>query len=102
MIRRPPRSTLFPYTALFRFGGDGEGVAVGEGCVVVAGDRLAAGGGDGSGPAVGGLVGGAGGVAAAASSEGETAELQFGSDVVFRLLVGNRLEAARLVGLRVD
>src|SRR2546422_1198908 len=27
MIRRPPRSTLFPYTTLFRSGGDGDGVA---------------------------------------------------------------------------
>src|SRR3989441_6740088 len=30
MIRRPPRSTLFPYTTLFRSGRDGRG-AVGEG-----------------------------------------------------------------------
>src|SRR3712207_7991714 len=47
MIRRPPRSTLFPYTTLFRSvagadevgGGDhaGEGVVVGEPPVVVAG-----------------------------------------------------------------
>src|SRR2546428_13254212 len=26
MIRRPPRSTLFPYTTLFRSGGGGSGV----------------------------------------------------------------------------
>src|SRR3712207_7754543 len=26
MIRRPPRSTLFPYTTLFRSGGSGRGV----------------------------------------------------------------------------
>src|SRR3712207_8413243 len=25
MIRRPPRSTLFPYTTLFRSGGEGDG-----------------------------------------------------------------------------
>src|SRR3712207_8078175 len=30
MIRRPPRSTLFPYTTLFRSGHDAVGVAVGE------------------------------------------------------------------------
>src|SRR2546430_5597817 len=30
MIRRPPRSTLFPYTTLFR-SPDGAGVAAGEG-----------------------------------------------------------------------
>src|SRR5256886_11955743 len=29
MIRRPPRSTLFPYTTLFRSGGDVERVRVG-------------------------------------------------------------------------
>src|SRR2546421_3046355 len=29
MIRRPPRSTLFPYTTLFRSGGDHEGAARG-------------------------------------------------------------------------
>src|SRR3712207_8780105 len=28
MIRRPPRSTLFPYTTLFRSGGDIQGVEV--------------------------------------------------------------------------
>src|SRR5437667_552234 len=28
MIRRPPRSTLFPYTTLFRSGGEGEKVRV--------------------------------------------------------------------------
>src|SRR3712207_7018370 len=30
MIRRPPRSTLFPYTTLFRSGSDGERAAQGE------------------------------------------------------------------------
>src|SRR3712207_7821679 len=31
MIRRPPRSTLFPYTTLFRSGGHGrEGLLVGD------------------------------------------------------------------------
>src|SRR3712207_6901805 len=29
MIRRPPRSTLFPYTTLFRSGSGGSGVACG-------------------------------------------------------------------------
>src|SRR3712207_7527968 len=29
MIRRPPRSTLFPYTTLFRSGEDGDQVVVG-------------------------------------------------------------------------
>src|SRR3712207_8894609 len=45
MIRRPPRSTLFPYTTLFRSGADGDkyryvytGLRVlesGEGCLVL-------------------------------------------------------------------
>src|SRR5256885_7259803 len=39
MIRRPPRSTLFPYTTLFRSGADGhrERVAGHEGRVVAGG-----------------------------------------------------------------
>src|SRR5258708_30008317 len=51
MIRRPPRSTLFPYTTLFRSGAGSElarygtgqtaalGVAHGKGQVLVIGDR---------------------------------------------------------------
>src|SRR5260221_9941910 len=31
MIRRPPRSTLFPYTTLFRSAGDDDGPAAGLG-----------------------------------------------------------------------
>src|SRR3712207_1630760 len=38
MIRRPPRSTLFPYTTLFRSGPD-EGAWVGVGGLDVAADR---------------------------------------------------------------
>src|SRR3712207_8791931 len=33
MIRRPPRSTLFPYTTLFRSGGFGERCVVADGRV---------------------------------------------------------------------
>src|SRR3712207_8528619 len=33
MIRRPPRSTLFPYTALFRSGGPGYWITTGNKCV---------------------------------------------------------------------
>src|SRR2546428_2008286 len=40
MIRRPPRSTLFPYTTLFRSLTDGDGyVAAGRLVVGVAGER---------------------------------------------------------------
>src|SRR3712207_8176125 len=35
MIRRPPRSTLFPYTTLFRSAGDGDGLVVELGGSVV-------------------------------------------------------------------
>src|SRR3712207_7491393 len=45
MIRRPPRSTLFPYTTLFRSAGSAEHLVRGEGDDVGvghrAGDRLA-------------------------------------------------------------
>src|SRR2546427_10061729 len=42
MIRRPPRSTLFPYTTLFRSGRaveDCDRAALGHGAAVVVGDR---------------------------------------------------------------
>src|SRR3712207_9143929 len=41
MIRRPPRSTLFPYTTLFRSGGQhrGVGAVVLDQLVLRAGDR---------------------------------------------------------------
>src|SRR5256885_11543081 len=41
MIRRPPRSTLFPYTTLFRSGDDVHGGTVHELLVVVERDRHA-------------------------------------------------------------
>src|SRR3712207_8196310 len=40
MIRRPPRSTLFPYTTLFR-SGDAVGKAVGEAEIKGSGNDLA-------------------------------------------------------------
>src|SRR3712207_8863565 len=39
MIRRPPRSTLFPYTTLFRSHGGGDRLDLGVGEVGVHGDR---------------------------------------------------------------
>src|SRR5215204_2177864 len=63
MIRRPPRSTLFPYTTLFRSLGDAEPVFVGgpvaETAVIVLAER----------------------------SEEHTSELQSHSDLVCRLLL---------------
>ena len=55
MIRRPPRSTLFPYTTLFRSGGGSGGNGGGSG-----GGLGASGGTGGTGDAAGG-AGGAGG-----------------------------------------
>src|SRR3712207_8825277 len=40
MIRRPPRSTLFPYTTLFRSGADAGVVSACVGAVAVAADSL--------------------------------------------------------------
>src|SRR5437588_7820978 len=66
MIRRPPRSTLFPYTTLFRSG------------VLLAAGALA-------GALISDLF--AAGVAGAARSEEHTSELQSHSDLVCRLLL---------------
>src|SRR2546428_12049557 len=72
MIRRPPRSTLFPYTTLFRSGG-ALAREVDRAAVVVRGDQVAAGRGRAEGHRAGGLVrgGGLGGeVAGAAHDKG--------------------------------
>src|SRR2546427_8047834 len=76
MIRRPPRSTLFPYTTLFRSGANG---FVGGRLVA----RLCA-----DGHAVVGARGPDGGAAAAPGrSEEHTSELQSQSNLVCRLLL---------------
>src|SRR3712207_8212918 len=78
MIRRPPRSTLFPYTTLFRSGAGGGGSGRGTG-----GARAAV---RGRGPSAGG-----GGPVAGASgtprSEEHTSELQSRQYLVCRLLL---------------
>src|SRR2546428_1883439 len=66
MIRRPPRSTLFPYTTLFRSAGQA---------------------GRAPGPGVVGAVGLDHRPAAARRSEEHTSELQSRSDLVCRLLL---------------
>src|SRR3712207_8312185 len=92
MIRRPPRSTLFPYTTLFRsgpaFGGAGLAAPDGSaGGVLGAGRRL---------PAVRGVSGHvglhtvavrAGGTVRDARSEEHTSELQSRQYLVCRLLL---------------
>src|SRR2546430_12678266 len=80
MIRRPPRSTLFPYTTLFRsgvgafVGDDGGQFGVGEPFYGAAGD-------DDQGPGPGGDD---------VRSEEHTSELQSQSNLVCRLLLAKK------------
>src|SRR3712207_6934368 len=84
MIRRPPRSTLFPYTTLFRSGGR----AALPGRQFAPGDRHlpAAGRGDGAGRRRAGRGGGDGG-AVDPRSEEHKSELQSRQYLVCRLLL---------------
>src|SRR3712207_7496059 len=95
MIRRPPRSTLFPYTTLFRSAG-------GRGQPVPRRDRehpaevpgkAAAGGGDGAVRAGGQLAG--------ARSEEHTSELQSRQYLVCRLLLEKKKQKFRTPQRRV-
>src|SRR2546428_7384121 len=78
MIRRPPRSTLFPYTTLFR--------SLGRPAAVLrrGAERARA--------SRGGTPGGAG--ARSARSEEHTSELQSRSDLVCRLLLEKKKNAS--------
>src|SRR2546430_12669583 len=79
MIRRPPRSTLFPYTTLFRSGGAQLAQGVNLAAYDVIGGRAGQfGGGGGAG------IQFAGGVF---RSEEHTSELQSQSNLVCRLLL---------------
>src|SRR5260221_1125794 len=71
MIRRPPRSTLFPYTTLFR--------SVRRACPAAAGRRA--------------HPGCRAGAAAGRRSEEHTSELQSHSDLVCRLLLEKKKDA---------
>src|SRR3712207_8861158 len=96
MIRRPPRSTLFPYTTLFRSGRGGRGG------VIVAGPQVAPHGGQRVGEAglglgiPGGVAGGQGGGVEHARqqrrSEEHTSELQSRQYLVCRLLLEKKKE----------
>src|SRR5437773_8855526 len=71
IIPRPPRSTLFPYTTLFRSHHGREGEVLGRHRVLVAGDAGAAG----------------ADIATRTRSEEHTSELQSHHDLVCRLLL---------------
>src|SRR5260370_9471047 len=81
MIRRPPRSTLFPYTTLFRSRRLGQDHVLGGRPGLVLG-------GDGLGRHVDREVDGLGGEIAVAISEGHTSELQSHLNVGYRLVLG--------------
>src|SRR5436190_15950771 len=102
MVRRPPRSTLFPYTTLFRSGMAGLGDV---GRVGPAEDQHAqAVRGLGLGLLAGGISGGQQHVGgpqdlAAARSEEHTSELQSHSDLVCRLLLEKKKMYWHFVGV---
>src|SRR2546422_1847983 len=82
MIRRPPRSTLFPYTTLFRSLHRGIGLRASQGDAGDVGERI---------PAVGGERGvpcrRLGGTPVVGRSEEHTSELQSRLHLVCRLLL---------------
>src|SRR2546430_5043072 len=76
MIRRPPRSTLFPYTTLFRSGAD-NAICIASSAALSIGGRLPAG----------------------ARSEEHTSELQSQSNLVCRLLLEKKKNKQNLLDL---
>src|SRR5438477_6133555 len=82
MKRRPPRSTLFPYTTLFRSGQAGWDVAYAARGCAVGGDSAA---------------GVARGREARVRSEEHTSELQSHVNLVCRLLLEKKKQAPRLL-----
>src|SRR3712207_7608307 len=88
MIRRPPRSTLFPYTTLFRSLMLAVTVAVVVLAVVVAVPVVLAG--TGLPFAAPGILGVAPAAAAAARSGEHTSEIQSRPKIVCRLLLGKK------------
>src|SRR2546426_5966443 len=79
MIRRPPRSTLFPYTTLFR--------SPDAGAEAAGGERCAGGGGERSALATAGPEAAAAARIGPARSEEHTSELQSPCNLVCRLLL---------------
>src|SRR5256886_12621832 len=101
MIRRPPRSTLFPYTTLFRSPHHPGGRAAHSGGCAARAQRAAR-------PAAGRRGGGGGGAArgvpepcvhprrrGGTRSEEHTSELQSQSKLVFRPLPGKKKKTIR-------
>src|SRR3712207_7351955 len=100
MIRRPPRSTLFPYTTLFRSVLDGalQGGRPGHGDVVGQGlDGV----GEGELPLVHAL-GALGRQPGPERSEEHTSELQSRQYLVCRLLLEKKKKSRRSEGARTD
>src|SRR2546427_8199429 len=92
MIRRPPRSTLFPYTTLFRSFGDGPGLRGGGDEHLTAGSADAA-------QRI--PVDGRGRAATGSRSEEHTSELQSQSNLVCRLLLEKKTTSTSRVMRRV-
>src|SRR2546430_5162839 len=88
MIRRPPRSTLFPYTTLFRSGA----VRYLQTQIAAARNRLP----DLGGKRIGVVTGAAMGPLMPQRSEEHTSELQSQSNLVCRLLLEKKKKPALL------
>src|SRR5690242_21599155 len=90
MIRRPPRSTLFPYTTLFRSAAAQMHLEAFDGIAVAVVDHLALE------PDVGDLDAGARVRAAVDRSEEHTSELQSHVNIVCRLLLEKKKTKERI------
>src|SRR2546425_9353402 len=89
MIRRPPRSTLFPYTTLFRSPGDDVVFFQAGGMIVALWSREKLAGDSGVDDS-----GGGGGGPLAHRSEGHTSELHSLAYIVYPLLLEKKKRAA--------
>src|SRR5260221_7466984 len=94
MIRRPPRSTLFPYTTLFRSRlRHGSALSSAAAAIVAANPKAASAGARGSRIARMALAAASAHTACQARSEEHTSELQSHSDLVCRLLLEKKKQA---------